>query len=441
VQTLPPSPTIFHSFAQPIVFFSLDPLSKLISSEALQKVTHLRIQIPSRTIADFLCRFSSPPSHSTSQPSPASPIPLPSLQLLDLSTTQLAPPTLARLLGIYHNLKYLVIDDCGVVPRSMEITGAFAELGRLCVLAGVKHAKEREQALKQVAEAVRQAAAEEAERLAQLAVAAAKISAGQNKNANCGRCNGVPRTGIDSSGSATPTSNKPQNLNDGFNNGNTATASASTSATPTTSSFSRTKKGRKGLATATFSIREKKQATAAPLNPQHISSLLGANNNPSPSSNMASSTAAALEKIRVLPPVPSLHSLCLTAFIPPTDDLQRLAWESEFARGWEEGVSTLRAVYKRLYTSRSNKLVRLYRFASTQDGTMDANVENMESGDKLSGLQVEALRGLVEVDIEKELVDLQTWTAPKLCFGGTIGSNVPHAPDCGHQVSWELAGI
>ncbi|PVG01872.1 hypothetical protein CPB86DRAFT_823443 [Serendipita vermifera] len=444
VQTLPPSPTIFHSFAQPIVFFSLDPLSKLIHSAALQNVTHLRIQIPSRTIADFLCRTSSSTSQSTT-----SSLPLPSLRLLDLSTTQLSPSTLARLLGTYHDLEHLIIDDCSVVSRSIEISGEFAELGRLCALAGMKRAKEREQVLKQVAEAARQAATEEAERIAAVKLAemtTATPAARQNKNANCSR---LPRAGNDPPGSTI----KLQNLND--SSGNTNSPSSST-----TTSFSRTKKGRKGLATATFSIREKKQV-GAPLTTHQLSSLLSSStSNPSSSSSSPSSgtvsasasasAAAALEKIRILPPIPSLHSLSLTTFAPPTDTAQRHAWESDFAKGWEEGVRTLKAVYKRLYTSRSNKLIRLYRFASTRargecgdDDDDDDEETGGEQGVKgrTSGVQMEALRGLVEVDIEKELIDAQTWAAPKLCFGGTTGSSIPHAEDCGHQVSWELAGI
>src|SRR5712691_1408588 len=81
VQDVPPA--LDHSFAQPIVFFSLEPLTALCRSKTLLHVQHFRLRVPSRQIASFLTTTSAS---------------LDTVILLDLSTTNVTTNALATIL-------------------------------------------------------------------------------------------------------------------------------------------------------------------------------------------------------------------------------------------------------------------------------------------------------------------------------------------------------
>ncbi|KAJ7269321.1 hypothetical protein B0H12DRAFT_1229473 [Mycena haematopus] len=123
------------AFAQPIVFFRLDShLSELAQSPYISTVKSFRLRIPARPVAG---------------PLTASPLSLPSVELLDLSTcnvfgAELTDTILARL----TKLKHLILDN-GALLRGEYHAEDWAVLGKGCALAGVKRTKEREKKLRQ----------------------------------------------------------------------------------------------------------------------------------------------------------------------------------------------------------------------------------------------------------------------------------------------------
>jgi hypothetical protein len=329
VQDVPP--TLDHSFAQPIVFFSLEPLTALCRSTTLLNIQHFRICIPSRQIAGFLnTRLSS----------------LNNVTLLDLSTTNVTNDGLAAVLACFTQLDHLVLDECGLVGRAVEISGEFATLGMLCASSMLKKARQREKEIKEFVEAKRLTAVTE------------------------------------------------QHLTD---------------RAETTVQTGRGRKGRKGVATAAFSLREKTESTTK------------AEVQTNGSGRDLPPALASLTKVRILPSLPCLKSLCTTPFSTPTPSVAS-EWNHGFARGWREGLNMVTATRMRLFTSRANGLIRLFKFDSFAD----------------PGLE-EPLQGLRELHLEDpdfgaELADV---VPPVLCLAGSRAQG-GHTESCGHMFSWEI---
>ncbi|GBE77646.1 hypothetical protein SCP_0105260 [Sparassis crispa] len=127
-------------FAQPLVFFRLDPLSTLSRSPLLRQLCHFRLRIPARQAARFLYALSGA---------------LPNIELLDMSTCNISEADVEGLLGRLVRLKALVLDGCPIVGQRADVqgqdadgVGQWAALGKAMALAGVKHAKDREKKLK-----------------------------------------------------------------------------------------------------------------------------------------------------------------------------------------------------------------------------------------------------------------------------------------------------
>jgi len=282
------------------------------------------------------------------------------LKLLDLSMTQIDTVTLSKVLTHFNGLSYLILDHSGLIPRAAELadTGEFTSLGRACALSTIERARERE---KEIKEAV-------AERRAVLGSVTTQLA--------------VPSDEATSS-----------------------------------SRISKVKKGRRGVLTAAFSIREK---LVAPLDTSRTLSIPQGGD----AKDMMQAIKA-LEKVRVLPCVSNLLSLCVTTFITPTSD-QHTQWEGDFARGWEEGCRTIEAIQKRLLTSKRNKLIRLFRFKNAQ------RLGNTDEEQAINALP--ELKELIEVDLEGEESMVRVSASPGLCFGGMDG--VSHAEGCGHSIIW-----
>ncbi|KAH7930491.1 hypothetical protein BV22DRAFT_52794 [Leucogyrophana mollusca] len=119
-------------FAQPLVFFRLDPLTVLVCSAFARSLTSLRLRIPSRQVARFLC---------------SSPSATPALELLDLSTCNVSISDMEAILIRYTNLKHLILDGCNITRGEVH-EGEWVAVGKTCALAPVKRAKEREKKLK-----------------------------------------------------------------------------------------------------------------------------------------------------------------------------------------------------------------------------------------------------------------------------------------------------
>ena len=330
VQDVPP--TLDHSFAQPIVFFSLEPLTALCRSATLLNLQHFRLRIPSRQIASFLnTRLSSQNN----------------VILLDLSTTNVTNDGLAAILANFTQLKHLVLDDCGLVWRAAEISGEFAALGLLCASSVLKMARQREKEIKEFVEAKKRVAG------------AADHHTG-----------------------------------------------------PAESTFvetGRRRKGRKGVATADFSLRK------IPEPKTNVSVL------PNGTGRDLPPALASLNKVRVLPSLPCLKSLCTTTFSMPTPTVAS-EWSHGFARGWSEGLNRVTATRMRLFTSRANGLIRLFKFDSSADPELEAPLQG------LSELHLE------DPDFGAELADIMP---PALCLAGSRAQG-DHSESCGHLSSWEI---
>lgn len=115
-----------------MVFFRLDPLTTLVRSSLLNKLTSFRLRVPSRQIARFI--YSHPDS-------------IYSLQYLDLSTCNVLDSEVDALLVRFRKLKHLLLDGCAVIRGELR-EGEWNALGKRCALVGVRRAKEREKKLK-----------------------------------------------------------------------------------------------------------------------------------------------------------------------------------------------------------------------------------------------------------------------------------------------------
>ena len=334
IQDVPP--TLDHSFAQPIVFFSLEPLTALCRSKTLLNVQHFRLCIPSRQITSFL----TPPMAN-----------LHNVTLLDLSTTNVTSDGLAAILVRFTGLEHLLLDDCGLVARAVEISGEFAALGVLCASSMLKKARQREKEIKEFVEAEA-----EAKRLA-----VAELCAGPAESIA-----GAP---------------------------------------------GKTGKGRRGVATATFSLREK------PAPKTKASGLANSSGRDLPPA------LASLTKVRVLPSLPCLKSLSTTTFSIPTPTVVS-EWRHDFARGWGDGLSMVTATRMRLFRSRANGIIRLFEFNSIADPELEAPLQGLRE------------LHLDDPDFGAELADTEP---PVLCFAGSRTQG-DHTESCGHLSSWEVLG-
>ncbi|KAH9858232.1 hypothetical protein C2E23DRAFT_719416 [Lenzites betulinus] len=332
------------NFAQPLVFFRLDPLSTLAISPMADDLKHFRLRIPARQIARHL--------HSALHS-------LPALGFLDLSTSNVMGHDVAGILGHLKDLQTLVLDGCPIVSQRIDVqldAGdpfiQWAELGEAMALAGVARATEREKKLRAWTEAY-----------------------------------------------------YAQEI---------ATEAASTS--------KKVRRGRRGLATATISLRAPSPERAL-----------------QPSRDIPKGRIPKRgQKIRVLPPAPTLCSLA-TSFPGALDAETYEAVKDEFERGWAIGVARLQAIRHRHLTSWRNGVSRVLHFADKGSEEWDEEDEYGEEG----------LVGLVEVKEEGAFMlnvagDGQAqgaaragYACPLLCLAGPK-RDAAHREGCGHQVGWDI---
>ncbi|KAF9011122.1 hypothetical protein BDQ17DRAFT_1387587 [Cyathus striatus] len=336
-----PKFTTKKTFAQPIVFFQLDPyLSAMLHSPALtHTASSLRLRIPSRPVARSLCF--PPPPHAVENVSEVRYIA--PLKYLDLSTCGVIETELDTIMIRFKGLKHLVLDKCTVLRGEMR-EGEWSALGKRCAMIGATRAREREKKLKAFLES--QAAS------LQMHVQVAEGAEQQARPA-------------------------------------------------------RTRRGRRGLATATISLRDRPEE-------------------PAPRPSVVNLPRSAVPKIRILPPLPSLMTLCMTpsAIIQPD---RYTTLRAEFETGWAEGIGLLRVGRARLRTSASNG-IRVVRF-------VDDNHEITDQG----------LDGLEDIDIEDEdAFDVPVGEdavggipPPVLCFVGGART-AEHAIGCGHSIGWDI---
>lgn len=358
-----------QAFAQPFVFFRLDPcLSVLVHSAALSpSLTSLRIRIPARQVARALC---TPAAYNTSDDPSISLIP-PNLVFLDLSTCGVLENELDMLLVYFTSLQHFLLDGCPILRGDLH-DGEYHALGKRCALVGVRRAKEREKSLKTWLES-------------------RKIPV-----ATDGSAVGTGLTG-------------PQ---------------------------SKAKRGRKGLATSTISLRTSSTNPTSSSSSTSSSTLSlpqdTASTNPTTSSLPQGRVAKpskkeVIPKIRILPPLPCLLSLSVTVQAAIKTDNYPII-RAEFEAGWGEGIAQLAVTRARMRTSAGNG-VRVMQLV----GKGDSEWHEEEFREGLDGL----------VDIDPDDVDAfgmceanASLQAPVLCFAGADRDG-DHESNCGHVIGWD----
>ncbi|KAI0639832.1 hypothetical protein C8Q77DRAFT_1045644 [Trametes polyzona] len=332
------------NFAQPLVFFRLDPLSTLATSPLSDNLKHFRLRVPGRQVARHL--------HTALHSFPA-------LEFLDLSTSNVGSQDVAGLLGRLRDLQVLVLDGCPIVSQRIDVQldagdpfQQWAELGEAMALAGVARASEREKKLRAWTDA---------------------YYAQENEQA-------------------------------------------------ATTSGKKVRRGRRGLATATISLRapspERALQPSRDIPPERI-----------PKRG---------QKIRVLPPAPALRSLA-TSFPAPLVPGTYESVREEFERGWAVGIARLQAIRLRHLTSWRNGVSRIVRFAEKGSPEWEEEEEHGEEG----------LVGLVDVEEESAFMlnvagdedgegGAKTgFACPLLCIAGSKRDG-EHVESCGHRMGWDI---
>ncbi|KAF5345209.1 hypothetical protein D9758_009656 [Tetrapyrgos nigripes] len=419
VQVAPPSvsfssglPKLNHDFAQPLVFFRLDTtVPELLRSDAIRlSLTSFRIRLPARSLMRSLThapppnppsfgapvtpgeaptyRYSVPPRNSHLPPSPY-------LKLLDLSTSSVSEDAIALILVRYPALTHLIADDCGILKGELGHRDGgqeWAKLSKECALAGSLRAKNREKKVKQWIEEEKTAAMNKQD--ATGSRGREHSQAGEGESSAAGR--------------------------------------------------RRPKKGRKGLATATISLKK-----------NDAQNHNGANTISRPRAD----PALFIQKIRILPPTPTLQAFSTSLVVPagsiPAEAADILSSTNDlWERGWAEGIKILTAIRNRLRASWRTGSVRVLRFATVEEmqsgvgsassyesdssrpQTPDGNGGSSRSparsisslSSHLSGKSEmnygeEGLGGLVDVVDESEfdvnLIGTPAGNAPVLCLAGS----------------------
>ncbi|KAF9532110.1 hypothetical protein CPB83DRAFT_760692 [Crepidotus variabilis] len=181
------------------------------------------------------------------------------------------------------------------------------------------------------------------------------------------------------------------------------------------------KRGRKGLATSTLSLRKPRSEPSYSLPPGTLTSQHA------PDPELAA-------KVRVIPGPPTLKSLSFT--ISGSVQPEKLdAVRSEFEAGWAEGIAVLGVTRARLRTSAFNGHIRAMRI------TLIGAEESEQWDDGLDGLEDvdpedESFLGKVDDGSNPLLAMLD---APVLCFAGYDEGHM-HSKHCGHLVAERLMG-
>ncbi|KAF9566922.1 hypothetical protein CPC08DRAFT_703524 [Agrocybe pediades] len=413
----PPDSSIAQnrSFAQPLVFFRLDVASLLRSSALSRTLTSLRLRIPLRPVVRSLC---TPPTIHD----PSVPLPCPRLQFLDLSTSGVLESELEMLLVQFTELNHVILDDCPIFRGDLQ-EGSWSAFGKRCALVGVKRSKEREKALKAWHEA--------------RAMATAGSSTGTNTTT-------TRRIRPGRSGLATPTISL---------RGATEPAVVVPVPHPTLlkqipeESENATSNQAPDISTATVDEEKykgkgkgKKKKGSKAQGRQKDKSKKNTDNKTIPSS-----------KIRILPALPTLKSLCVT--MPSITESNRHSMiRSQFEEGWAEGIAQLGVTRGRLRTSSKNgyRIMRSSNDPSKsnlgQGSDSDSVTDSGDSGTTSNkSAAAEGLFGLEDIDNE----DLDAYgmplnehgfvfmQSPSLCFGGPRRDG-EHTENCGHSIAWGI---
>lgn len=276
-------------FAQPIVFFDIQCLANFGAAAVAANLTHLRLRVPSRDLARVL--IMPPPRGSYNQAL------FPELRYLDISTTNVRlDTTLSALLKQYSKLEHLVLDRVNLFgftarEKGLELCN---DLGMVIVNAGLTRSKEKERQIAawEVAERVRMAEA--------TAEAARQVEVGQREQ---DEHQGDRETEEDRRAREAQEEIQ-RNLE-----------------------LMRSRRGHRSAAHSTFSLRERRRAGISA-----STASSSANNLPLPPQD---------KLYMVLPPLPTLKTICIggEAHTLPANKVAQ--WEDQFHAGWMEGLERI----------------------------------------------------------------------------------------------------
>ncbi|KAG9122022.1 hypothetical protein FRC07_001766 [Ceratobasidium sp. 392] len=156
--------------------------------------------------------------------------------------------------------------------------------------------------------------------------------------------------------------------------------------------ITRARKGRKGLATATISLRDPQPQAQVP-RATSTSRAARINTDESVPNN--------IRKIRIVPSPPTLQTFS-TAYAGPSNPTaqQRADWTNAFTNGFMDGCRTLNAIWKRTQDSAT---VRVMRFTDTDAEPYSEDEEDI-------------LKGLADVAAVGHWIGWEP-TMPIICFG------------------------
>lgn len=363
----PNTAQVKQRFAQPIVFFRLDlHLSLLVHSPiASASLKSLRIRIPARPVVQPLTVAYQNPNTPSAGAATAA-LP-PSIQILDLSTCYVTESDIDALLVRFTHLEHLILDECTPLLRAGSAMGQ--ELDWWAALG-------RRCALTGVRKA----------REREKALKTWLEALSRNHFAEDEQLNGLA---------------EPR----------------------------RPRRGRRGLATATISLRP---STSPPR------SLPSTSSRPAGAINQQRSSIP--PKIHIVPPLPTLHSISLY----PTSNITagpgtRARVLAEFENGWNDGLRVIWEKRGRMGTTFLRgttvgvkpRFLKFKKDLSVSSGEVEEGFEDLEdvkSEDEsiffLSGDGNGTVTGLIN--------------APVLCLAGPKESVDGHASGCSHSVAWSV---
>ncbi|WVO24336.1 uncharacterized protein IAS62_005700 [Cryptococcus decagattii] len=276
-------------FAQPIVFFDIQCLASFGAAAVAANLTHLRLRVPSRDLARVL--IMPPPRGGYNR------VLFPELRYLDISTTNVRlDTTLSTLLKQYSKLEHLVLDRVNLFgftarEKGLELCN---DLGGVIVNAGLMGSKEKERQITawEVAERVRMAeAATEAARQVEARQREQEEQQGDREAEEDRRAREAQEE-------------IQRNLE-----------------------LMRSRRGHRSAAHSTFSLRDRRRTGTST-----STTSTSTNNLPLPPQD---------KLYMVLPPLPTLKTICIGGEAHTLPASKVAQWEGQFHAGWMEGLEKI----------------------------------------------------------------------------------------------------
>ena len=422
---LDPSIQQQDKFAQPIVFFRLDPISTLSISPFAASLTSLRFRIPFRHIVPHLHKYQRS---------------LPLIKFLDIATCSITEAELEALLVDSKQIHTLILDGCPIVSQrrdALEVAGAqvleqWTSLGKMLALVGVKRAREREKKIKDWIE--QQESGKDVGR----------SSAGGSRKAKKGRKGIANATFMirDTAWEETKTTQMPQ-------------------AMATTADLKG--KGRSNQSSSATSNKDNSGKLATGRSNAAASKADGSSPRTRPSKKKSPNA------FRITPSPSSLRSLAITAPMVPINgnDFKEkyAAVHAAFEAGWSSGVRQLTMARDRMRTTWHTGSTRILIDTTYRSRSFEGRENSLSAGDDSSQSDTSSdlySSAMASEELDRRLMfkeQLRSFMSglkdatsaevfgldpidldcPVLCLAGPERGDF-HPDGCPHATAWELWG-